>query len=174
MFRFGTTYGTDRENCVDMTLSPPMCNTGCRLGPPDAHKARNGGPGRTHNKVIPYQINSQNTLTRLILIKLGDHKQFVGKCFVKNFIFLQKKHFPKSANTSHVGMHFHQKIIPQKPMKQATMHTGRPAQTTHTSQADAFIVYLPPYSFPTTPTTNRTTPPYTTHTTILNRHHPQS
>ena len=40
-------------------------------------------------------------------------------------------------------MHFHQKTIPQKPMKQATMHTGRHAQTTHTSQRNAFTAYLP-------------------------------
>ena len=40
-------------------------------------------------------------------------------------------------------MHFHQKTIPQKPTKQATMHTGRHAQTTHTSQRNAFTAYLP-------------------------------
>ena len=56
---------------------------------------------------------------------------------------LQKKHFSKSAKTSHVGMHFQQKTLPQKPTKQATMHTGRHAQTTHTSQRDAFTTYLP-------------------------------
>ena len=51
--------------------------------------------------------------------------------------------FTKSAKTTHVGMHFHQKTIPQKPTKQATMHTGRYAQTTHTSQRNAFTAYLP-------------------------------
>jgi len=29
-------------------------------------------------------------------------------------------------------MHYQQKSLPQKPMKQATVHTGRRAQTTHT------------------------------------------
>ena len=29
-----------------------------------------------------------------------------------------------------LGMHFHRKTLPQKPTKQATMHTGRRAQTT--------------------------------------------
>ena len=93
---------------------------------------------------------------------------------------LQKKHFPKSAKTSHVGMHFQQKTLPQKPMKQATMHTGRRAQTTHTSQRDVFTAYLPslhlsnhnhthhkPYHTPT-----HTQHP-STHTTIYNHHHPQ-
>ena len=56
---------------------------------------------------------------------------------------LQKKHLPKSAKTSHVGMHFQQKTLPQKPTKQATMHTRRHAQPTHTSQRDAFTTYLP-------------------------------
>ena len=56
---------------------------------------------------------------------------------------LQKMHFPKSAKTSHVGMLYQQKTLPQKAMKQATMHTGRHAQTTHTSQRDAFTAYLP-------------------------------
>ena len=40
-------------------------------------------------------------------------------------------------------MHSHQKTIPQKPTKQATRHTGRCAQTTHTSQRNAFTAYLP-------------------------------
>ena len=40
-------------------------------------------------------------------------------------------------------MHFHQKTIPKKPTKPATMHTGRHAQTTHTSQRNAFTAYLP-------------------------------
>ena len=32
----------------------------------------------------------------------------------------------------HVGMHFHQKTLPQKPMKQATVHTTTHAWTTRT------------------------------------------
>ena len=36
---------------------------------------------------------------------------------------------PKSAKTSHVGMHFHKKKLPQKPMKQAAMHTTTHAHT---------------------------------------------
>ena len=56
---------------------------------------------------------------------------------------LQKKYFPKSAETSHIGMHYQQKTLPQKPTKQATMHTGNRTQTTHTSQRDAFTAYLP-------------------------------
>ena len=51
---------------------------------------------------------------------------------------LQKKHFAKSAKTSYVGMHFHQNTLPQKPMKKATVHTTMHAQTTHTSQCNAF------------------------------------
>ena len=50
-----------------------------------------------------------------------------------------KKHLPKSAKTSHVGMDFHQKTLPQKPMKQATMHIAMHAQTTHISQRNTFI-----------------------------------
>ncbi len=59
-------------------------------------------------------------------------------CYIK----LQKKHFAKSAKTSHVGMHFHQKTLPQKAMKQVTMHIAMHAQTTHTSQRNAFALIL--------------------------------
>ena len=93
---------------------------------------------------------------------------------------LQKKHLPKSAKTGHVGMHFQQKTLPQKSTKQATMHTGRHAQTTHTSQRDAFTTYLPslhlsnhthhkPYH--TVAHTHTQHP--STNTTIHNHHHPQ-
>ena len=51
--------------------------------------------------------------------------------------------FTESAKSSHVGMHFYGKTLPQKPTKQATMHTRRHAQTTHISQHDAFTTYLP-------------------------------
>ena len=49
----------------------------------------------------------------------------------------------KKCKNHYVGMHFTKKTIPQKPTKQATMHTGRHAQTTHTSQRNAFTAYLP-------------------------------
>ena len=91
---------------------------------------------------------------------------------------LQKKRFPESAKTSHVGMHFQQKTLPQKPRKQVTMHTGRRAQATHTSQRDAFTAYLPslhlsnhthhkPYHTPIHNTVQHTPP--STIITILNR-----
>ena len=54
-------------------------------------------------------------------------------------ISYRKSTLPKSAKTSDVGMHFHQKTLPQKPMKQVTMPTAMRAQTTHTSQRNAFI-----------------------------------
>ena len=34
----------------------------------------------------------------------------------------RKSTLPKSAKTRHVGMHFHQKTLSQKPMKQASLH----------------------------------------------------
>ncbi len=46
---------------------------------------------------------------------------------------------PKSAKISHVGMHFHQKTLPQKPMKQAAMHTHTPA---HHSAMPSYHPYL--------------------------------
>ncbi len=49
----------------------------------------------------------------------------------------RKSTLPKSAKTSNVGMDFHQKTFPQKPMKQATMHIAMRAQTIHTSQLNA-------------------------------------
>ena len=78
---------------------------------------------------------------------------------------LQKKHFPKSAETSHVGMHYQRKTLPQKPTKQATMR-------------DAFTAYLPslhlsnhthhkPYHTPIYNTLQHTPP--STIITILNR-----
>ena len=78
----------------------------------------------------------------------------------------RKSTLPKSAKTSHVGMHFHQKTLPRKPMKQATVHTGGHAQTTHTSQRNAFTAYsYHPYIFPTTPTKFVPHP----HTQLLNQ-----
>ena len=59
---------------------------------------------------------------------------------------LMYKHFPKSAKTSHVGMHSQQNAA-QKPTKQATMHTGIP---THHSAMRLPRTYHP-YIFPTTP-----------------------
>ena len=56
---------------------------------------------------------------------------------------IEKSTLQKVQKTPHVGMHSHQKTIPQKPTKQATRHTGRCAQTTHTSQRNAFTAYLP-------------------------------
>ena len=62
---------------------------------------------------------------------------------------LHKKHFAKSAKISHVGMHFHGKTLPQKPMKQA--------QCMHRLPTHHSAMHLPrnyhPYIFPTTPTT---------------------
>ena len=50
-------------------------------------------------------------------------------------------------------MHFHHKTLPQKPMKQATVHTGRHVQTTHiTVQCIYRVATIPIYIFPTTPT----------------------
>ena len=46
----------------------------------------------------------------------------------------RKSTLPKSTKTSHAGMHFHRKTLPQKPTKQVTMHIAMHAQTTHTSQ----------------------------------------
>ena len=51
-------------------------------------------------------------------------------------------------------MLYQQKTLPQKAMKQATMHTGRHAQTTHTSQRDAFTAYLPSLHLSATPSQN--------------------
>ena len=67
------------------------------------------------------------------------------------------------------------KTLPQKPTKQATMHTGRHAQTTHTITARCI------YRVPTIPTSFQPHPPQTiphthtqhpsTDTTIRNNHH---
>ena len=40
-------------------------------------------------------------------------------------------------------MHFHQKTLPQKPMKQATMHTTMHAQTTHIVQCIYRVATIP-------------------------------
>ena len=45
----------------------------------------------------------------------------------------RKSTLSKSAKTSHVGMHLHRKTLPQKPMKQTTMHTTMHARSTHSS-----------------------------------------
>ena len=57
----------------------------------------------------------------------------------------RKSTLPKSAKTSQVGMHFHQKPLPKKPTKQATVHIAMHARTTHTSQHNALFyhMYLP-------------------------------
>ena len=73
-------------------------------------------------------------------------------------ISYRKSTLPKSTKTSHAGMHFHRKTLPQKPTKQVTMHIAMHAQTTHTSHNMQCSI-LPrtcsyhPYIFPTTPTT---------------------
>ena len=76
----------------------------------------------------------------------------------------------KVQKTSHVGMHFHPKTLPQKPMKQATMYTRRHAQTTHITVqciyrvATSFQPHPPnPYHTHTlcTPNTSQHTPPST-------------
>ena len=52
------------------------------------------------------------------------------------------------------------KALPQKPMKQATIHTAMHAHTTYTSIVIHLLCSYHPYIFPTTPTTIRTTFPY--------------
>ena len=73
----------------------------------------------------------------------------------------------KVLKISHVGMHFHQKTLPQKPMKQATKHIV----CIHRLPRHQSAMHLPcsyhPYIFPTIPTTIRTTPPYSTAYPIL-------
>ena len=84
----------------------------------------------------------------------------------------RKSTLPKSTKTSHAGMHFHHKTLPQKPTKQATVHIAMHAHTTYTSQNMQCSI-LPhtcsyhSYIFPATPTTMCTTPPYSTAHQIL-------
>ena len=68
-------------------------------------------------------------------------------CWPHIYIKLQKKRFTKSAKTSHVGMHFQQKTLPQKPTKQATMHTHRKVCTDYLHITARCI-----YRVPTIPT----------------------
>ena len=86
---------------------------------------------------------AQHPKTRSIPIPSTTH------IYTYTFVTISQKNSPKQVTekalcqkvqkTSHVGMDFHQKTLPQKPMKQATMHTAMHAQTTHTSQRNAFI-----------------------------------
>ena len=75
---------------------------------------------------------------------------------------LQKSTLPKSAKTSHVEMHFHQKLFPKNQWnkQQCTLQCMCRLPTHH------IAMHLPcsyhPYIFPTTPTTIHTTPPYST------------
>ena len=94
----------------------------------------------------------------------------------------RKSTLPKSAKTSQVGMHFHQKPLPQKPTKQATMHIAVHAHTTHTSQHNALFYHVHVPTIPTsfqphppqsciTPHTKLHTQYFLQYTTIHNHHH---
>ena len=80
-------------------------------------------------------------------------------------ISYRKSTLPKSAKTSQVGMHFHQKPLPQKPSKQATMHIAVHAHTTHTSQHNALFYHV---HVPTIPTSFQPHPPQCVSHPILN------
>ena len=69
----------------------------------------------------------------------------------------------KKCETSHVGMHSHQQTLSQKPMKQATMHIAMHAQTTHTSQRNAFTARVA-----TIPTSFQPHPPQSVPRPLLN------
>ena len=81
-------------------------------------------------KHIPFQYHLLHTFTPTHLLPLPKKTPKTS---------YRKSTLPKSAKTSNVGMDFHQKTVPQKPIKQATMHIAMRAQTTHPSQRNAFI-----------------------------------
>ena len=80
--------------------------------------------------------------TRILLLIVTDKIPLNSACQQKKKPNAQLTehycYYKKSAKTRDVGMYFHQKTLPQKPMKQAIVHTTMHAQTTHTSQCNAF------------------------------------
>ena len=94
---------------------PSRCRLECKLKP-------------MHPQTLSFQHHPPHTFTPTHLLPPPEKSPKTS---------YRKSTLPKSAKTSDVGMHFHQKTLPQKPMKQVTMPTAMRAQTTHTSQRNA-------------------------------------
>ena len=85
---------------------------------------------RTILKHVPFQHYPPSTFALTHLLHVPPPKKLPGTSYRKVLC-------PKSAKTSHVGITSTKKLFPQKPIKQATMHTAMHAHTIHTSQCNA-------------------------------------
>ena len=118
-------------------------------------------------KHIPFQYHLPHTFTPTHL--LPSPKKLPKTSYRKSTL-------PKSAKTSHVGMDFHQKTLPQKPMKQATMHVHRNACTDypHITAQCIYCIATIPTSFQPHPSLFAPHPHTQLHTQYFLQHTPPS